>query len=122
MKKLVTLVAAATLALSSFAFAEDNSNDVLKTVPGASAQNLVVAEASSDAQQPMQLADDSAKDSSKEMKKEEHHKHHAKHAKKPTHHKKHHKTEKTEKKAETTSDASNSTELSSAPEQTKETM
>ncbi len=100
MRKLITLIAAATLAASPFAFAEEqagNPNDVLQAVPGQSENNMTVADAAAPA------------DEKPAMKT-----HHKKHHMKKHHHKKHH-AKKMDTKESTTEPATAPTETPAAP-------
>jgi hypothetical protein len=115
MRKLITLIAAATLAASPFAFAEEqagNPNDVLQAVPGQSENNMTVADAAA----PAAAATDSsaamtpaAGDEKPAMKT-----HHKKHHMKKHHHKKHH-AKKMDTKESTTEPATAPTETPAAP-------
>ena len=96
MRKLITLLAVATLAASPFAFAEEqagNPNDVLQTVPGqnGSNENMTVADNAA-AAAPVAPEEQAAKTAEADQDaaeakhaKKHHHKHHVK-----KHHHKHH--------------------------------
>ncbi len=83
MRKMITLIAAAALVASPFAFAEDNNtgnpNDVLQTVPGQE-NGPTIADAGTAAAAPSNAsAGDSAasgSDAAAETPKPKHHKHH----------------------------------------------
>ena len=88
MRKMITLIAAAALVASPFAFAEDatnNPNDVMQTVPGQQVADAgtTTTTTTADATPAAEPSAEPAAEPAKPV----HHKHHKKH-----HHKHHHKT------------------------------